>query len=223
MLWERADGALMYADANHRLNAPVALVLDSCQLLVTPAWLRNTDGLANRLAITYGDPPDVVTAEDPASQAAYGFHDYSATTEIRRRVEVVALASLTMARNTAPVWTLETLPLATADLSVALTSTVLGLEVHSLIHVTDLPAAGPAPLDAFLWVEGWTETHRFGEWDLELNVSDFARTAPPPQWDDVDPVLIWDDVDPALTWDEMLAVPPAVAELEVAANGRGNA
>ena len=124
-----------------------------------------------------------------------------------------------MSRNADPVWVLDQLPLDVAPMGWEATDAVLGLDLHSLVRVENMPAAGTAPTDAWLFVEGWEETVRFGEWELTLNVSDFARTAPGPAWDDVDAGLAWDDVDPELTWDAMVAEPPSVAVLEGANHG----
>lgn len=43
-------------------------------------------------------------------------------------------------------------------------------------------------------MEGWSERLGFGVHELELTVSDFCRTAPPPRWDDVPPETTWDTV-----------------------------
>ena len=45
-----------------------------------------------------------------------------------------------------------------------------------------------------------------GVYDLELTVSGFCRTAPPPRWNDVDPALTWDTAHG--TWDDAACLGP---------------
>ena len=47
-----------------------------------------------------------------------------------------------------------------------------------------------------------------GHHELELIVSGYCRTVPPPHWDDVDPALTWDTVDPVTTWDSASCLGP---------------
>lgn len=218
VLWETREGLVEYADANHRRGTPAALSLDACDLLVSPQWLRDTEGLVNAVTLAYGETPvgggdrPVHTAEDTESQDRYGFHDYSAETQLSREVDAVVMADVLLTQNTDPAWLLDALPVDVAGLDAATSAAILALDMHSLIHVTDLPAAGSAPRMADMFVEGWEEQFRFGEWELTLNVSDYSRTAPSMSWHDVDPALTWDAVDAGVTWDTAGDMTPAVLE-----------
>lgn len=212
VIWQDRDGLIHYADADHRRSTPLALTLDSCDLLVTPQWLRNTEGLANSVTVTYGptggDRP-VYADENTASQSRYGFNDYAVDTQLSRAIDAEVYGDFVLSRNADPAWQLDRLPIATADLDSPTTLTVLALEIHSLIQVL-LPPAGEAPTAAAVFVEGWEETISAGVWEFVLSVSDVSRSVPGTNWDEVDPALRWDDVDPALTWDSIMTEPLGV-------------
>ena len=199
MLWETTTGEIRYADANHRRGITPHLEVDACDILVTPVWTRNTQGLVNKVSIGYGVAPDDpengagggeqprYVDDSPTSVDRWGRYEFTATTELAALADAQAMGSLILARNRAPVWSLDALPVDVRDLSAADTVALLALEMHDLVLVTGLPAAGTSPTAAFLWVEGWDETLAWNTHDLTLTVTDYCRTAPPPLWDGVDP------------------------------------
>jgi hypothetical protein len=164
----------------------------------------------NEIRIGYGVEPEgggeapEWHAAHVESVAEFGRYDYSVTTELAREVDASAFASLILTQNSYPVWMLNALPVSVADLDLAQTKILLGLDVHALVRVTGLPATGPTPTSIAAWVEGWSERLAFGAHDIELTVSDYCRTAPPPRWDDTNPATTWDTVTPAsTTWDAL--------------------
>jgi hypothetical protein len=219
ILWHSRSGDIRYADAGHRRNTAPALELDACDILVTPSWRRTTEGLVNEVSIGYGTPPlDEEGNEDGeqprvyayagASAAKYGRYFYTAATMLAAQADAQAMANLLMVRNSAPVWLMAALPVDVANLSDTDYEALLGLDVHSLLTLTGLPAIGAAPTSAALWVEGWSETLAYGVHDLELVVSGYCRTSPPPRWDDLNPAWTWDALPPAMTWDDATCVGP---------------
>ena len=214
IVWQATDGAVLYADAFHRRAPDLALELVACDLPLTLAWSQTLEGLANDVAVRYGVPagggeqPEV-RDDDPSSIATYGTHAASLTTRIADVDDATERVNLILARQAAPAWVLSRLAfeLQSPAVAAALTSDLLGLEVHDLLNVTGMPAGAPMP-SAFVFVEGWTETLEPGRWALELVVSDYCRTAPAPQWDDTDPAWTWDTLDPAMTWDAITCLPP---------------
>ena len=214
VLWATRAGEIRYADSYHRRGVTPALELDVCDVLVTPTWRRTTEGLINAVSIGYGvaaegaDQPRY-TAENLASQARWGEHALSVGTQLAQQADAQAMGSLLLVAHQAPVWVLGTLPVSVGDLTTAQTQTLLGLEMHSLISVTGLPAAGSVPTSAALWVEGWSETLAWGAHELELVVSDYCRTVPPPRWNDVNPATTWDSVG-TTTWDAAMCLGPQV-------------
>lgn len=219
IVWQTRDGLVCYADARHRHNLPVDLALDVCQILVTPAWSKTLQGLTNKVSVGYGipagqdaDQPRYVAQAD-ASIGRYGVFDYSIATQLAALADAQALAGLLLARNSTPVWVMTSLPVDVADLPEPDTVTLLGLEMHSLIALSGLPIIAPgAPTNALLWVEGWAETLTADGHALELVVSGYCRTVPPPLWDDTDPGWTWDTLDPALTWDGAACLGPPVRD-----------
>lgn len=194
-LWETRDGLVAYADAEHRRGVLVGLSLDACDILVTPAWRRNLSGMVNRVTVSYGTADGHYTAEDVSSLDRWGEYARSFGTELAEAADATAMGNLLLLRNSSPVWVLSAIPVDTPSLSAEDYVTLLGLDVHSLIELTGLPAIGVAPVTMAAWVEGWRERITFEAHDIELVVSDYCRTAPPVRWDEVDPDTTWD------TWD----------------------
>lgn len=210
LIWTTRDGLIRYADSEHRRGTTVQLDLDACDVLVTPTWVRNLDGLVNEVSMTYGvapasggDPPNH-HAINEASQGRYGVYDYSVTVELATLADATAATSLILAQNGAPVWLLQELPLDVAGLTVTETQTLLGLEMHALLRVGGLPETGQTPTNIAAWLEGWTERLAFGEHEITLAVSDYCRTSPPPRWNDMAPEMTWDTT--AGTWDAAACV-----------------
>jgi hypothetical protein len=211
-VWETREGDIRYADTEHRRGTVVALDLDACDVLVSPTWSRNLSALVNEIRIGYGVAPEgggeapSVYAQNPVSVEKFGRYDYSVTTDLATFDGAWGTASLILAQNAVPVWQLNALPVSVADLTLAQTQTLLGLDVHSLVRVTGLPVTGPTPTSVVAWVEGWAERLAFGAHDFEITVSDYCRTAPPPRWNDIEPPsTTWDAWGPS-TWDEMACV-----------------
>lgn len=212
IVWATRAGSIRYADADHRRGTPIALVLDSCDILVTPKWSRTTAGLLNKVSIGYGvatgdeEQPRYV-AQRNDSIAAYGRYELSTATELAALADAAAMGNLLLTRNRAPVWLMPALPIDVAGLDAARYWALLELEMHSLVSLTGLPAANGSPTSAYLWVEGFTENLSAGVHEIELAVSGYCRTVPPPIWDDLLPEQTWDSMG-ALTWDDASCLGP---------------
>lgn len=213
LVWHTRNGEVRYADADHRRGTPVSVELDACDVLVTPTWLRDLTGMVNGVSIGYGvaeegsDQPRYVAA-DVASQARYGRRAISATTDLAALIDATAMGQLLLARNARPVWMLTGLPVDMRGLSKEDTGAVLTLELGDLVRVAALPVVGAAPTAVAAWVEGWRERLAWDEHELELVVSDYCRTVPPPRWNDVPPTITWNTV-PG-TWNDAACLgPPA--------------
>jgi hypothetical protein len=205
VLWEGRTGWFSYGDALWRHSSVVALVLDACDLSVTPTWRRTLEGLVNDVSIGYGPTPEGgeqprYLASDETSVAAFGRYQYTAATELAAAADAQAMASLLLVRNSEPVWIMASLPIDVLDLDLDRTWALLTLDMTKLVQLEGLPYAGDAPTTAVLWVEGWQETITGDSHLIELAVSGYCRTAPPPQWDEVDAAMTWDTA-PG-TWDD---------------------
>ena len=220
LVWETRAGEIRYADSEHRRNTPVTLELDACDILVTPSWLRNISGLVNQISLGYGvrpvDPPEGESteaprlyAEAPESVARFGRYEYSVTTELATLADAEETVYMILGQNSYPVWMLQALPVDIAGLTETETGAILGLELHGLLRVTGLPATGQTPTSVLAWVEGYTERLAWGVHEIELTVSDYCRTNPPPRWDDIDPAMTWDSA-PG-TWDGAYCFGPPVS------------
>lgn len=208
-LWMGTGGDLRYSDANHRANVAVAITLDACDVLVTPTWLRNLDGIVNDVTIGYGaaSPQAEFTATNPDSIAKWERYAYKAQTQLATLDDATAIGTLLMRRNYQPAWVLSAIPVDVAALNEADTDTLLSLDMSDLVHLTGLPTIGSAPLDVYLWVEGWSETLTYGGHELLLILSDYCRTSRPVRWDDPGSTT-WDTIPQAATrtWDSALCL-----------------
>lgn len=208
LVWETRAGDVRYADAEHRTNVTPAMELDACDILVTPVWTRSTAGLINAVSIGYGVAPDGgdeprYVADRPDNIALYGEYGLSASTELAALADATAMGQLLLVRNGRPVWLMSSLPVDVGGLSAADTAVFLGLEIHSLLTLTGLPAVGTAPTSAHLWVEGWSEELAWDRHDTTLIVSGYCRTSPAPRWDNMPPATTWDTVTPpVMSWDD---------------------
>ena len=217
LLWETCTAEIRYADADHRRNATPALELDACDVLVTPTWRRTTAGMVNAVDIGYGVAPEAgeeggsteaprFVAKRQDSIDKWGNFGISTTTQLAELADAQAMGQLLLTQNHDPVWVLGALPVDMKSLPEADTTTLLQLDVHGLIAVTGMPGAGSVPTSAALWVEGWAETLTWGTHQLELVVSGYCRTVPPPRWDDLNPAQTWDTA-PG-TWDDAACFGP---------------
>jgi hypothetical protein len=196
VLYQTRDGELRYADADHRRGTTSSLTLDACDILVTPTWRRTIEGLVNQVSVGYGVAPEGseqprFDEAAPTSIARWGTYSYTAATALAALADAQAIGRLLLARNSSPVWVMAALPVDVAGLTQPEYEALLGLDMHSLLVLTGLPSLGTAPTSATLWVEGWKETLAYGVHDIELVVSGYCRTAPPPRWDDIDPQWLW--------------------------------
>ena len=212
VLWDTRDGEIRYADANHRRGTVASLSLDACDVLVTPTWRRTTEGLVNAVSIGYGVAPDGgdqprYIAQRDDSIARYGRYGLSTTTELAAAADATALGQMLLVRNREPVWIMSDLPVDVWGLDVDDTVALLDLELHDLVNLTGLPAAGTAPTSTSLWVEGWSESLAWLSHALILTVSGYCRTSPPPRWNDVHPDLTWDAMGET-TWDDATCFGP---------------
>jgi hypothetical protein len=216
VVWQARTGDVRYADADHRRGAQPALTLDDCDVLVTPTWRRTLEGLVNSVSIGYGAEPEgggeapQYVASNPDSIARYGTYGYSTTTHLAALADAQAQGQLLLVRNSSPVWVMAALPVDVAGLDAARYDALLGMDMHSLLNLTGLPAIGTAPTSASLWVEGWKEELTWGGHTLELVVSGYCRTTPPPRWNDIDPTWTWDTLSPSLTWDSATCLGPPI-------------
>jgi hypothetical protein len=216
VLWQTRSGQVRYADSAHRRGALAELTLDACDLLVTPTWRRTLEGLVNSVSIGYGaEPPEGgeqarYTSSNAASITQWGTYAFSSSTELAALADAQAQGELLLARNSQPVWLMAALPVDVPGLDPVRYDALLGLDMHDLLSLTGLPSLGTAPTSANLWVEGWKESLTWGTHEIELVVSGYCRTVPPPRWDDLAPSWRWDDLDPAMTWDSAACFGPPI-------------
>lgn len=212
IVWETRTGEIRYADSSHRRRTTASLDLDACDVLVSPTWKRDTQGIVNDVSIGYGVAPEGgeqprYLDSRPTSIDRYGTYAISTSTQLAALADAQAMGTLLLTRNSSPVWLLVELPVDVAALDLVRTNELLALDMHDLIGFTGMPIVGTLPSTTALWIEGWSETLAYGSHDLTLFVSGFCRTVPPPRWDDVAPSMTWDTIG-TLTWDDAACLGP---------------
>lgn len=216
MVWSTRAGQIRYADADHRRGTDPALTLEACDVLVTPTWSRTTEALVNRVSIGYGiapeggEQPRFVSQRDD-SITRFGRFEFTTTTELAAAADAAAMGNNLLTRNHEPSWDLSDLPVDVAGLDHDRTLALLSLDLHSLVTLTGLPAAGTAPTSTSLWVEGWSELLAWGRHEITLSISGYCRTAPPPRWNDIPSSTTWDSSG-SRTWDDLTCIGPPVSE-----------
>jgi hypothetical protein len=205
------NGDLRYTDSGHRGRVAVTLELDACDVLVTPAWVRNLDGLVNAVSIGYGvgsgGSQTRYQATNPTSQSKWGPYAFTTDSELNAQADAQATGDLLMKRNYEPVWVLSGIPVDVESLSQSDTDRLLSLDMSDLVHLSGLPAIGTAPTEIYGWVEGWSETLAYGIHDMEIVLSGYCRSARLVRWDDPTSTT-WNTVPEAATrtWDQSYCI-----------------
>lgn len=220
MVWQDRSGRILYADAIHRRGSVVTYEFNACDIGIGLDWQLSPEGLTNEVFLGYGPVPDggeqaVIHGLDQGSIDERGTYAERISTQLATAGDAQRRVDELIARQADPAWVLGGLEVNLAALTPEETLGVIGLEVHSLVSVTGLPAGSPAT-SALLWVEGWRETIEALEdgtisWILAYATSDYCRTAAPPRWDDLPADATWDAIDPARTWNGAVCMPPVAS------------
>lgn len=212
-LVSKASAQAIYQDAEHRRNAVAALTLDACQLVMSPQWTRDTQGLVNEVALGYGVPAgggdqSVYTATSADSQARYGRIAYSLGTQLATLADATTRANALLTRNAYPVWDVQAIEVVLSELdATAYDYLMQTVEVGELLGLTGMPVEAPNAYMA-LWIEGWEEHLTLDTHELVLQVSGYCRTAPFVRWDDADPSIDWNELASTLRWDDSWCLGP---------------
>lgn len=186
LVWETLDG---------RRNREPIVTLTASEVERSAHWSRSLNGLVNRLTLTYGPEGDrhEVTVEDPDSIAQYGEYATGRETELLYEADARRVATLTVGRNSRPVWSIDRLDLdVLRSVDQAKAAALVAADIGDLIEVAGLPAQ--APYSRWLYVEGAEVSVDRHNWRLTLFTSDAGRTGAPLRWQDVDPARTWADV-----------------------------
>jgi len=210
IVWQARDGAILYADVQHRRGAAVAAEFMACDIGAGAGWTISLEGVVNDATVRYGAAEP--QAEARATTGAAELYAASLSTRIASLADAQKRADAMVARQAEPAWIFGGLELELAApwWGLAESAAILELDMHSLVSVTGLPAGSPAT-SALLWVEGWAERVEPGSWGLSLFTSDYCRTASYARWDDLDAGITWDSIDPARTWGGASCIPPQPA------------
>lgn len=204
VLYETPDGMVNYMSTNGRVrylqtNGYVSLdagVLQGSGLTVG----KSLGDVFNTITVTYKND-QTVTSEDLTSQTTYGIQAAQLATLLEHEADAQQMADFYMATRAETRQSLEsfTVALHNPDVPDATRDALLGVFCGLPIEILNLPS----------WMNGGTFTG-FVEgyrWDVTENtmfltctVSEYAFSAIPEYWDQVDLALLWNTIDPALTW-----------------------
>lgn len=207
ILWEDRNGRVLYADTEHRRNAPISATLDACDVSVGLEWQQSLEGLINDIYIRYGLPIAEYHASDADMVAQYGVYGGSLSTRLQDEADAIKRADIIIARQARPIWVVSGVEVNLNFLTENEASALINVDVHSLIKLINLPATSPVS-EALLWVEGVRETIEPDSWLFSMAVSDYCRTAGATRWNDLPQSLTWDTLDPNMTWNEVSCIAP---------------
>lgn len=184
VLYDDRHGRLTLASRGARYNKAADLTIDaSLDLLGSDLPPRfNRQGLVNNVSGKGSDEVEFFYS-DEASREEYGDADASVNAAAQSPDEALMIASSIVNSHARPRFGVPSATLNVSDWSGANLTALLGLDIGSLVTVTNAPTPMPASTVSF-FVEGYTESVDPFGWTIALNLS--------PSWPN-DSLLILDD------------------------------
>lgn len=208
IIHETPDGRINYDDADHRQDNAI---LNGYLELPTSVILSNGLETSMRLgditnSITLNYTGGSVTASDATSIALIGPVSETYTTVLANALDAADQAARYLDLNANPSASIDQvqLPVTAVDLPTSIIDDLIGLYCGTPIRITDLP--GTLGSDFSGYVEGWTWTLTDNTADLQLAISDFAKSAIATKWQDTNPATLWNTLDASLDWQEALVI-----------------
>lgn len=183
-----------WADAGELGAGPLpVLVVDPADVLYVPAW-EQALAVENETTVTFGDQESVTVAE-PASVDRFGSVPGGVATELLELVDAERRATERVRRLAWPRWVITSAPLLRGH----------PLTIGQVVELSGFPPSSPhaswRPL-----LEGWTDTIRGEDWNIELALSDAQLSGVQLMWVEIPAELAWSAVAPACSWKDAVTL-----------------
>lgn len=209
-IYEDASGNIGYADTTHRqvyLANNGYVELDANQALSggIATSIRSAD-IRNQLVLSYGNNAGShYTADDLASQTAYGIISQQATSNVDKTADAIALSDRYLALRSTPQPKFEsiTFQLANPEIDNSDRDALLATFMGQPIWIKNLPAnIASGSFQGF--VEGWTFRASYNQLSVTLTASPLTASLSPVPWNEVAASEAWNTLSAILTWENAI-------------------
>ena len=192
--WADVHAALAWNEAGGLGPGPLPVLhVDPADVLYVPPW-EQTLAVENQTTVTFGDQESVTVAE-PASVERFGPIPGGVSTQLLELEDATRRASERVRRLAFPRWVITSAPLLRGH----------PLTIGQIVELSGFPPASPHAAWRPL-LEGWTDTIRGEDWNVELALSDPQLSGVLLMWVDVPAELAWTAVAPACDWKDAVAL-----------------
>jgi len=205
-LYEDSQGRISYADASHRQDYLVAngyTQLDGAQAIGPGiSSVIRQGNLVNKLVVDYGNNfNSSYTAEDTASQSAYGLYTEQFNSYLKNASDVTDWADKVIGLRAYPYAEFQsiTFPLQSSEIDDSDRDALLGVSMGLPVAINNLPAniSGGSFLG---FVEGWTFRASVSGLSITLRLSPTEFNSFTQAWEDVSASEYWNTLSATLTW-----------------------
>ena len=204
-IYEDANGNIGYADATHRqayLSANGYTILDANNALgVGISAVTRAGDIRNKFAITYNNGSGPYTAEDTASQIAYGLFASSFASSVKHLVDATNIADrfVALRANPYPKFQSITFPLGNDEIDDADRDALINIFIGQPVWIQNIP--GNITDGSFQgYIEGWTFQASYNGLNLTFNASPISFSQIAVKWSSVNAAETWNTLSPTLTW-----------------------
>lgn len=207
-LYETNDGLIGYAGAERRTNnfGSNQIELDADLINVRGVQTRqSTADIINSVYLTYDDPEAAVSAINDQSVEDYGLIETQFSTQLsdQNQAEEQALRYVALRGNPLDNFDTLSINLVNPDLSNTDRDLLLGVNMDTLIKLTNIPSGLVTNNEFEGFVEGWTWFLSQGSLELEAKISNQVYSAFEVQWQDYNPTTEWQNLPSSLTWQDL--------------------
>lgn len=211
-MYEDSNGAICYADFNHRQDYFVAngyVQIDAGQAFYSgvSSTIRQGD-IVNKLNAQYGNNfNNEYIAQDLDSQSVFGLYQEQTNSLIKNAGDVATFADRVINLRAYPRERFQsiTFPLQNPEIDDATRDALLGIFMGMPISISNLPnSINLGRFEGF--VEGWTWRSTLSGISLTITASPTAFNLVSQKWADVDATEAWNTINATLEWQDVTII-----------------
>lgn len=188
-------------------SAPATVVIPGNAITWEPTWSTADSAIINEVQVSYGtaSPQATVTYQDAASIGTYDKRATQITTQLATEADAQRRAQLVLTSQATQRYNLGEISVLMHALDTQTRTNVLNMQEGARIVIQDLPQPNPTSTSQFLGVlEGWSEQHQDGVWNLGISLSDPRFSYATITWADAPATATWGGVPVAKTWSDII-------------------